>query len=113
MSVGGAIFVAKQNAGLQEDVTYEILTHEERVTIDRFAMPDRRLRFAPDRLTLETLDGSVVEDRHNPRDAFKGQTADSAWDTLHVGYFTSYALWTYLNLPFLYTYPGFVTGRSA
>ena len=33
----------------------------------------------------------------NPRDAFKGQTADSAWDTLHVGYFTSYALWTYLN----------------
>jgi hypothetical protein len=50
-------FVAKQNAGLQEDVTYEILTHEERVTIDRFAMPDRRLRFAPDRLTLETLDG--------------------------------------------------------
>jgi hypothetical protein len=23
--------------------------------------------------------------------------------------FTSYALWTYLNLPFLYTYPGFVT----
>ncbi len=109
MSVGGAIFVAKQNAGLQEDVTYEILTHEERVTIDRFALPDRRLRFAPDRLTLETLDGSVVEDRHNPRDAFKGQTADSAWDTLHVGYFTSYALWTYLNLPFVYTYSGFVT----
>ena len=66
MSVGGAIFVAKKNPGLQEDVTYEILTHEERVTIDRFAMPDRRLRFAPDRLTLETLDGSVVEDRHNP-----------------------------------------------
>ena len=112
MSVGGAIFVAKQNAGLQEDVTYEILTHEERVTIDRFAMPDRRLRFAPDRLTLETLDGSVVEDRHNPRDAFKGQTADSAWDTLHVGYFTSYALWTYLNLPFLYTYSGFSPRRS-
>jgi hypothetical protein len=31
------------------------------------------------------------------------------WDDLHVAYFDSYALWTYLTIPFLYTYPGFVT----
>jgi hypothetical protein len=109
MSIGGAIFVAKQKPGLQDDVTYEVHTHEERVTIDRFAAPDRRLRFAPNRLTVETFGGEIVEVRDNPRDAFKGQTAKSAWDALHVGYFSSYALWTYLTLPFLYTYPGFVT----
>jgi hypothetical protein len=109
MSIGGAIFVAKQKPGLQDDVTYEVHTHEERVTIDRFAAPDRRLRFAPNRLTVETFGGEIVEVRDNPRDAFKGQAAKSAWDALHVGYFSSYALWTYLTLPFLYTYPGFVT----
>ena len=26
-----------------------------------------------------------------------------------MAYFDSYALWTYLTIPFLYTYPGFVT----
>ena len=109
MSIGGAIFVAKQKPGLQDDVTYEVHTHEERVTIDRFPALDRRLRFAPNRLTVEAFDGEIVEVRDNPRDAFKGQTAKSAWDALHVGYFSSYALWTYLTLPFLYTYPGFVT----
>ncbi|MGC1717533.1 MAG: hypothetical protein WA746_00975 [Isosphaeraceae bacterium] len=34
---------------------------------------------------------------------------ETAWDDLHVAYFNSYALWTYLTIPFLYTYPGFVT----
>ncbi len=28
-------------------------------------------------------------------------------------YFNSYALWTYLTIPFLYTYPGFVTEEVA
>jgi hypothetical protein len=88
---------------------HQLPSQQERVTIDRFAALDRRLRFAPNRLTLETFDGEIVEVRDNPRDAFKGQTAKSAWDALHVGYFSSYALWTYLTLPFLYTYPGFVT----
>jgi hypothetical protein len=77
-SIGGAIFVAKQKPGLRDDVTYEVHTHEERVTIDRFAALDRRLRFAPNRLTVETFDGESVEVRDNPRDAFKGQTAKSA-----------------------------------
>jgi len=30
-----------------------------------------------------------------------------------VAYFSSYALWNYLTIPFLYTYPGFVTEELA
>jgi hypothetical protein len=109
MSVGGGIFAAKQNPGLQDNVTYRVFTREERLTIDHFSAPDRRICFVPSRLTLETMGGEVLEVRDDPRSAFAGQTNESPWDTLHVAYFTSYALWTYLNLPFLYTYPGFVT----
>jgi hypothetical protein len=109
MAVSGAIFAAKRNPGLQDDVTYTVHTGEERVSIDRFSAPDRRLRFTPDRLALETASGAIVETRDDPRSAFAGQTETSPWDRLHVGYFTSYALWTYLNLPFLYMWPGFVT----
>jgi hypothetical protein len=32
---------------------------------------------------------------------------------LHVAYFASYALWSYLTIPFLYTYPGFVCEEIA
>jgi len=112
MAVGGGIFAAKRNPGLQNNVTYRIRTHEERVAIDRFSAPDRRVNFVPSRLTLENLGGDLIEVRDDPRSAFAGQTEESPWDTLHVAYFTSYALWTYLNLPFVYTWPG-VTGSMS
>ena len=88
MAVSGAIFAAKRNPGLQDDVTYAVHTGEERVSIDRFSAPDRRLRFVPDHLTLETASGAIVETRDDPRSAFAGQTETSPWDRLYVGYFT-------------------------
>jgi hypothetical protein len=75
--------------------------------IRRFSALDTRSVFAPGHLSLETLDGTVVEGRDHPEAAFVGQTLESAWDRLHVAYFASEALWTYLTSPFLYTYPGF------
>ena len=50
-----------------------------------------------------------MEARDDPRAAFRSHLPETAWDELHVAYFNSYALWTYLTIPFLYTYPGFVT----
>jgi hypothetical protein len=32
---------------------------------------------------------------------------------VHVAYFSSYALWNYLTIPFLYTYSGFLTEELA
>jgi hypothetical protein len=113
IAIRGAIFEAKRIAGLQDDVTYEAQIHEERVTVDRFGGPNRRLRFLPNRLTLESFEGDIIEARDNPRTVFKDHNADSPWDALHLGYFSSYALWTYLTLPFLYTYPGFVVKEIA
>ena len=56
----------------------------------------------------ESRDGTVIASRDHPRESFRGHDAGSAWDALHLGYFTSYALWTYLNLPFLYAGAGFL-----
>ena len=39
MAIRGAIFEAKRIAGLQDEVTYEVQLHEERVTVDRFGGP--------------------------------------------------------------------------
>jgi hypothetical protein len=57
--------------------------------------------------TLESTEGEVIDVRNNPRGAFAGHTNETQWDRFHAAYFNGYALWTYLTLPFLYTYPGF------
>jgi hypothetical protein len=107
LSIDGAIWHVKQQPGLLKDKIVEISTHTEHMTITPFPAPDTRSVFVPERLSLETLEGTVVESRDHPEAAFAGQTLESAWDRLHVAYFASEALWTYLTLPFLYTYPGF------
>lgn len=45
----------------------------------------------------------------NPRESFKGHTFDTLWDTLHLAYFAGYAMWTYLNTPFLFALPNVKT----
>jgi hypothetical protein len=65
--------------------------------------------FQPDVVHLDSLDGRTAEERHAPRAAYEGHTQQTPWDRLHALYFCSYALWTYLTIPFLYTLPGFET----
>jgi hypothetical protein len=57
-------------------------------------------------VAIETSDGSLVEERFQPRDSFQGHHLDTPWDRLHVAYFAGYAMWTYLNTPFLLAMEG-------
>jgi hypothetical protein len=107
LSVDGAIWHLKQQPGLLTDKLFEIDTHTERLTITPFTAPDRRSVFVPGRLVLEAFDGTTIESRDDPEASYAGQTVETPWDKFHVAYFASEALWTYLTLPFLYTYPGF------
>jgi hypothetical protein len=107
VSVDGAIWHLKQQPGLLTDKIFEIDTHAERLSIRPFGGAKSRSVFLPDLLTLETLDGSVCESRSDPDASFAGQALETPWDKMHVAYFASEALWTYLTSPFLYTYPGF------
>ena len=68
---------------------------------------NRRNIFTPHRVVIETESGDPLETRNDPRASFQGHRQETPWDDLHVAYFANYALWTYLTIPFLYTYPGF------
>jgi hypothetical protein len=107
-SIGGVLWAARGKPDVLADVTVEARLHEQRVTIH---LNGRGLRysFVPGRVAVEDEGGRVVSGRADPRAAFRGHTAETPWDDLHVAYFAGYALWTYLTIPFLYTYPGFVT----
>jgi hypothetical protein len=74
---------------------------------------DRRTIFTTGQISIESESGVVEETRVDPTTSFQGQSLDTPWDMLHVAYFASYALWSYLTIPFLYTYPGFVSEEIA
>lgn len=80
--------------------------HEERVRLKPFGNPDWQCDFTPDRVTISASDGTVVDDRCDPRAIFLRHEGAALWDPLDLGYFEGYALWTWLNVPFVLTMPG-------
>lgn len=74
-----------------------------------FRIPHGFTSFQPDRVAIDTTDGGIVEELLNPRESFKGHVFDTPWDDLQLAYFAGYAMWTYLNTPFLFALPGVET----
>jgi hypothetical protein len=71
--------------------------------------PNQHTSFTPDRIAIESTAGDVLHERFNPRESFKGHTLETPWDDLQLAYFAGYAMWTYLNTPFLFALPGVQT----
>jgi len=111
-SLTGAIWFVKGQGDYLKDVVMTVDTTKERLITD-FPGQDKRFIFGPQRLVMETRDGILLQQRDNPQEIFVGQSRDTPWDDLQVAYFQGEALWTYLNTPFLYTRPGFVTEEIA
>ena len=112
LSITGAIWHVKGKPGVLKDVSIEAELHKERLTT-HFNGQGLRTVFEPNRITVQTEGGRLVDSRDDPRSAFRGHTQQTPWDDMHAAYFSSYALWNYLTIPFLYTYRGFVTEELA
>ena len=106
MVSGGGFFPLK---GVPQDASPRRMTvwlHEERSSVFPSGAPDQRTMFTPERIAIEKLDGTLVAERHAPRDAFAGHQMSTPWDALHRAYFNGEALWTYLTTPFLLAMEG-------
>jgi hypothetical protein len=68
---------------------------------------------APPCVVIQRRDGTLIDARDDPERSFDGHQLESPWDNIHLAYFSGEALWTYLNTPFLYAWPGFVTEEIA
>jgi hypothetical protein len=107
MSIDGNLFARKGNGGVLKDVVVDGDTHAQFLRFTGFPAIDKRAVFRPDRVTVEALDGKVLEERDDPRAAFAGHQDETPWDDLHLVYFCGYANWNYLVTPFLMATPGF------
>jgi hypothetical protein len=111
-SITGAFWQLKGQDGALKDVRFEVDTTRERLAME-FAGQDKRSVFEPHRVVLQRRDGAPIAARDDPEKSFAGHQLETPWDDLHLAYFTGEALWTYLNTPFLYTWPGFATEEVA
>lgn len=106
MVSGGGLFQLK---GLPQDASPRCMTvwlHEERSSVCPYGAPDQRTMFTPERIAIEKLDGTLIAERHAPRDSFAGHQLSTPWDALQRAYFNGYALWAYLTMPFLLAMDG-------
>jgi hypothetical protein len=105
-SITGALWHLKGQPDVLKDVQVVAQLHRQHL-VTHLIGRDQRTIFSTGQVSIESETGVVEEARIDPADSFRGQSLDTPWDMLHVAYFASYALWSYLTIPFLYTYPGF------
>jgi hypothetical protein len=103
---GGALWKLKGQDGVLSDVHLTVDLRREFVSHRPFIKADQYTSFEPDRIAIESTDGAVLHERLNPRESFKGHTLETSWDDLQLAYFAGYAMWTYMNTPFLFALPG-------
>jgi hypothetical protein len=108
-SAGGLLFVSKWKRHALHDIDGLIdLSRPPTAVLSPYPGPGQRGVFEPDRVWVESENGTILKERRNPRESFRGLRRVLWWDRLDVLYFAGYALWNYLCAPFIFAEPGFV-----
>jgi hypothetical protein len=107
-SITGALWDIKRAGAAPKDVRFEADTTRELLRLN-YIGKDKRSVFELDRVVIEHDDGALIDSRDDPEKLFDGHQFETPWDDVHLAYFLGEALWTYLNIPFLYNWAGFVT----
>jgi hypothetical protein len=106
-SITGALWDVKRNGNAPKDVRFKVDTTRELLTLDLVGR-ETHLIFEPARVVIQNDNGTRIDSREDPEKSFEGHQFETPWDDLHLAYFLGEALWTYLNVPFIYSWPGFV-----
>jgi len=109
MSITGAMWARKGWPDALKAVHVTADTRNQWISYRPFISDGTCSVCTPDRTLIETQDGKPIKDRKNPRAAFDGHTVETPWDDLNLAYFSGYAMWNYLNAPFIFALPGFKT----
>jgi hypothetical protein len=109
MSITGGLWARKGWPDALKNVHVIARAREQWISYHPFTGDGLRSSCTPGHTIIETLDGKPVKSRQNPRAAFDGHTVETPWDDLHLAYFSGYAMWNYLNTPFVFALPGFST----
>ncbi len=106
MSAWGFLFVAKGVTPLRHARLTVSTRKPEVIMWDYPSRGQHAVLHGTERVEIRTDDGGVLQSRSNPRAAFGHWRRVLRWDAMDFAYFSGYAMWNYLNLPFLLHSPG-------
>src|SRR5688572_23217037 len=103
---------SKGRAGCFKDYGLSIDAREPNAIFEPYPREGSTGVFSGDAVRILDTEGSVIEERDDPREAFSGSSGlrrRLRWDRLDALYFAGYAMWNYLTIPFLFESEGFAT----
>jgi hypothetical protein len=106
VSVGGALWESKGVAGLLSQTEVVSFTRQQHMMI-RLQAHQKTISYSPDRVIVRNDHGDILDLQDDPRSNLFSLGSTARWGEAQAGYFDGYALWQYLNAPFLFSYPGF------
>jgi hypothetical protein len=106
MSITGGMWARKGWPDVLKVAHVSARTQSQWISYRPFVDENTRSVCQPDHTIIETMDGKVVKERRNPRGAFADHTLETRWDELNLAYFSGYAMWNYLNTPYIFTLAG-------
>ena len=109
MSIVGSLWARKGWPEVLKNVRVTADTAGQQLSYQPFTEEGLRSFYRPDLVAIDAMNGERLKQRANPRDAFASHTPATPWDDLHLAYFSGYAMWNYLNTPFMFALPGFAT----
>jgi len=106
VSVHGFLFTAKRITPLHH-ARMTVDLREPLVALHEFPQPGHSAVLSgADRVEIRDAAGTVLWSRDDPRAQFSHFRRSLYWDALDFAYFSGYAMWNYLSLPFLLRRPG-------
>jgi len=111
-SAWGFLFTAKRISPLRH-AHLTISTQEPDVVLHDYPVPGQSaVLHGAELVEIRDAAGSVLQTRTNPREAFGHWRRLFRWDAMDFAYFSNYAMWNYLTLPFLLLHPAVTVEAS-
>ena len=108
ISSGGLAFASKLQGHAVRNVEARVATRGQHVIFTPYPARGQRGVLEEDgTVRVETDAGELVEARENARAAFRDLRHKLWWDRLDILYFATYAIWTYVSTPFVFTRDGY------
>jgi len=107
VSINGFLFTAKMRRALKHVIIEASALDPSLVFRDYPAVGQRSELIGDAEVRILGSDGSTLQGRSEPREAFHGLRRIFRWDDLDFAYFGGYAMWNYLVTPFIFLREGF------
>ena len=106
---GGFAFASRFTGRGLRSFDATVSTREPRSVLAPYPAAGWRGVFTGNEVRIESEAGEVLASRQDPRAAFRDLRHNLWWDDLDALYFAGYAIWNYLNAPFLFAGDAFET----